>query len=83
MIKTHRLYGHYLNYLEYKRHLNRFSEGAHKLLKISESAFNDFTYDYENNPNFKKLIDDIYIAEVRDEKISDILNGTNRRNPNQ
>ena len=82
MIKTHRLYGHYLNYLSYKRQLNRFSEGAHQLLKISESAFNDFTYDYENNPNFQKLIDDINISEERDEKISDILNGDHRRNHN-
>jgi hypothetical protein len=79
MIKTHRLYKFYINYLDYKRQLSRFSEGAYSLLKISESAFNDFVYDYENNPNFKKLIDDIRISEVRDEKISDLLNGNNRR----
>ena len=79
MIKTHRLYKFYTNYLSYKRQLNRFSEGAYSLLKISEPAFNDFVYDYENNPNFKKLIDDIHISEVRDEKISDLLNGNNRR----
>jgi len=83
MIKNHRLYEYYINYLDYKRQLSRFSEGAYSLLKISESAFNDFAYDYENNPNFKKLIDDIHISEVRDEKISDLLNGTNRRNSSQ
>jgi hypothetical protein len=79
MMKSHRLYKYYLCYLDYKKQLSRFSDGAHSLLKISESAFNDFTYDYENNPNFKKLIDDIHLSEVRDEKISDLLNGTNRR----
>lgn len=80
MISEHSLYNFYLNYLDYKKQLNRFSDGAYALLKISESAFNDFVYDYENNLKFKKFINDIHISEIRDQKIKDILNGANRRN---
>ena len=49
MIKNHRLYFHYISYLEYKKYIDRISDGAFGLLKISESAFNDFVYYYENN----------------------------------
>lgn len=83
MIQSHRLYEFYINYLDYKKQLNRFSDGAYAILKISESSFNDFTYDYENNDKFQKFINDIHISEVRDKKIKDILNGSNRRNHGQ
>lgn len=78
MIKSHRLYSFYLSYLEFKKEQDRISDGALSLLKISESAFNDFVYDYENNNKFSKFIDDIYLKDKRDEKINDLLNGTNR-----
>jgi len=83
MIKSHRFYHFYISYLEHKKEQDRISDGALSLLKISESAFNDFVYDYENNPNFRKIIDDIHKKESRDEKIIDLLNGTNRRNHSQ
>lgn len=83
MIKSHRFYHFYISYLEHKKEQDRISYGALSLLKISESAFNDFVYDYENNPNFRKIIDEIHKKESRDEKIIDLLNGTNRRNHNQ
>jgi hypothetical protein len=83
MIKSHRFYHFYISYLEHKKEQDRISDGSLSLLKISESAFNDFVYDYENNPNFRKIIDEIHKKESRDEKIIDLLNGTNRRNHNQ
>jgi hypothetical protein len=83
MIKNHRLYPLYVSYLEYKKELDKVSEGALSLLKMSESSFNDFVYDYEKSPKFYKLINDLYKKESRDEKINDLLNGTNRRNHNQ
>ena len=42
MIKNHRLYPLYVSYLEYKKELDKVSEGALSLLKMSESSFNDF-----------------------------------------
>lgn len=83
MIKSHRFYHFYISYLEHKKEQDRISDGALSLLKISESTFNDFVYDYENNPNFRQIIDDIHKKESRDEKIIDLLNGTNRRNHSQ
>lgn len=74
MIQSHRLYKYYVSYLTYKKSINVFSEGAFHLLKISESSFNDFLYDYENNLKFKSIVDDILISELRDGKIDDILN---------
>ena len=83
MIKNHGLYPFYISYLEYKKELDKISDGAMSLLKISESSFSDFVYDYENSPKLNKLINDLYKKETRDEKINDLLNGTNRRNHNQ
>ena len=78
MIKNHRLYSLYLSYLEFKKEQDRISDGALSLLKISESAFQDFIYDYENSQKFNKFINEIHMQDKRDEKINDILNGTNR-----
>jgi hypothetical protein len=83
MIKSHRLYNFYISYLAHKKEQDIISDGAISLLKISESAFNDFVYDYENNHNFKQIIDDIHKKESRDEKIIDLLNGPDRRNHSQ
>jgi hypothetical protein len=83
MIKNHRFYHLYISYLEYKKEQDRISDGALSLLKISESAFNDFVYDYENNTNFKNIINEIHKKEIRDEKIIDLLNGFNRGSNSQ
>jgi hypothetical protein len=42
-------------------------------MKISESSFNDFKFQYEKNTDFKQIIDDIVKSEVRDNKIDDLL----------
>jgi hypothetical protein len=83
MIKSHRFYHLYISYLEHKKEQDRISDGAVALLKISESAFNDFVYDYENNSVFKQNIDEIHKKENRDIKIIDLLDDSNRRKFNQ
>lgn len=83
MIKNHGLYFFYISYLEYKRDIGKISDGAFRLLKISESSFNDFIYNYEHSPKFNTIVNEIHRKEIRDEKISDILNETNRRNYSQ
>ena len=47
MIKDHRLYNTFTKYLEYKRHKKSLSDSQLKLLKISESYFNDFKTKYD------------------------------------
>jgi hypothetical protein len=42
-------------------------------MKLSESSFNDFKYQYENRPQFKQKIDDLVKSEIRDIKIDDLL----------
>jgi len=78
MMKSHRFYHFYISYLEHKKEQDRISDGALSLL-----AFNDFVYEYENNRNFKKSIDEIYKKEIRDEKIIDLLNESDRGNHSQ
>lgn len=69
MFKTHELYFLYEHYIEGKN----ISIGAKKLMKISESSFKNFLFQYENNIGFKKIIDDLVRSEIRDNKIDDIL----------
>ena len=42
-------------------------------MKISESSFNDFKFQYEKDSDFKQRIDEIVKSEVRDNKIDDLL----------
>lgn len=77
MISSDIYYKYYIAYLNYKKKLNRFSTGAYSLLKISNSALEDFKYEYIHNESFKKIIDDIMISEYRDDKINDLFNGKN------
>jgi hypothetical protein len=69
MFKKHELYFLYEHYIESKN----ISTGAKKLMKISESSFKNFIFQYGNNLNFKKIIDDLVKTEIRDIKINDIL----------
>lgn len=73
MIKNHRLYKHYLCYLDYKKSHFRISEGAVKLMSISKSSFDDFVYDYENFEAFHIQVNDLYKESIRHDKINDIL----------
>ena len=69
MFKKHELYFLYEHYIENKN----ISTGAKKLMKISESSFKNFLFQYENNIGFKKIIDDLVRSEIRDSKIDDLL----------
>jgi hypothetical protein len=69
MFKKHELYNYYLVYIESRN----ISNGAKKLMMISESSFNDFKFQYENNKQFKIKIDDLIKSEIRDNKIDDLL----------
>ena len=69
MFKKHELYRFYEIYIDNKN----ISNGAKRLMKISESSFDDFKFQYEKNIEFKQRIDDIVKSEVRDNKIDDLL----------
>ena len=69
MFKNHELYHFYELYIDSKL----ISTGSKKLMKLSESSFNDFKYQYENRPQFKQKIDDLVKSEIRDIKIDDLL----------
>ena len=69
MFKKHELYRFYEIYIDNKN----ISNGAKRLMKISESSFDDFKFQYEKNIEFKHRIDDIVKSEVRDNKIDDLL----------
>jgi len=51
------------------------SNGAKKLMMISESSFNDFKFQYENSKDFKFKIDELIKSEIRDNKLDDLLDG--------
>lgn len=69
MFKTHELYPLFETYIDTKK----ISNGAKRLLKLSESSFTDFKFQYENSNHFKQKIDDLLKREIRDIKIDDLL----------
>ncbi len=69
MFKKHELYMLYELYINSKK----ISNGAKKLLKISEFSFEDFRFSYMNNLNFKMVIDKIILSEIRDKKIDSLI----------
>jgi hypothetical protein len=69
MFKKHELYHLYEIYVDSKL----TSNGSKKLMKLSESSFNDFKFQYENRSQFKQKIDDLVKSEIRDIKIDDLL----------
>jgi hypothetical protein len=69
MFKKHELYNYYLIYIENRK----MSNGAKKLMMISESSFNDFKFQYENSKDFKFKIDELIKSEIRDNKLDDLL----------
>lgn len=71
MFKKHELYNYYLIYIESRK----MSNGAKKLMMISESSFNDFKFQYENSKDFKFKIDELIKSEIRDNKLDDLLDG--------
>lgn len=77
MIKNDELYPYYVSWIQDKQLKNRISDGALNLLKLSTSAFEDFRNRYTKSFRFNQLVNDLHKVEIRDEKIADILNGTN------
>jgi hypothetical protein len=69
MFKKHELYKFYVIYIDDKK----ISNGAKRLIKMSESSFDDFKYQYEKNKDFKFRIDEMVKSEIRDNKIDDLL----------
>lgn len=70
-IKKHKLYSLYESYIDSKNK----NQGSKKLLKNSESNFNEFIKSYEGRDTFRDYIDKIYISSIRNEKIDDIFDG--------
>ena len=65
-MKEDYLYTYYLKHLDNRLTEGKLSRGSFSLLRISESAFNDFKYRFENDKNFAlqfkrdKRIDDLF-----------------------
>jgi hypothetical protein len=65
-MKEDYLYPFYLKHLDNRLTEGKLSRGSFSLLRISESAFNDFKYKFENDENFAlqfkrdKRIDDLF-----------------------
>jgi hypothetical protein len=65
-MKEDYLYPYYLKHLDNRLTEGKLSRGSFSLLRISESAFNDFKYRFENDKNFAlqfkrdKRIDDLF-----------------------
>ena len=71
------LFPYYVVYLGSKLNEGRLSDGSLSLLKISESAFEDFKYRFENEELFHSNMVELYKSEMRDKKIDDIFNDLN------
>lgn len=65
-MKEDYLYTYYLKHLDNRLTEGKLSRGSFSLLRISESAFNDFKYKFENDESFAlqfkrdKRIDDLF-----------------------
>jgi hypothetical protein len=65
-MKEDYLYPFYLKHLDNRLTEGKLSRGSFSLLRISESAFNDFKYKFENDESFAlqfkrdKRIDDLF-----------------------
>jgi len=65
-MKEDYLYPYYLKHLDNRLTEGKLSRGSFSLLRISESAFNDFKFKFENDENFAlqfkrdKRIDDLF-----------------------
>lgn len=65
-MKDDEIYLFYLKHLSNRLSEGKLSRGSFCLLKISESAFNDFKYRFENDKLFS-------VQFLRDKKIDDLL----------
>jgi len=65
-MKEDEIYPFYLKHLDNRLTEGRLSRGSFCLLRMSESAFNDFKYRFENDKNFS-------VQFIRDKKIDDLF----------
>lgn len=65
-MKEDEIYPYYIKHLDNRLIENKLSRGSYSLLKISESAFNDFKYKFENDKEFS-------VQFSRDKKIDDLF----------
>jgi hypothetical protein len=65
-MKDDYLYTYYLKHLSNRLTEGILSRGSFSLLRISESAFMDFKYKFENDPEFA-------LQFTRDKKIDDLF----------
>ena len=72
-MKDDPIYPYYLCYLNARLENGNLSDGSFALMKISESAFGNFKFEYENNPRIRDQIDKLCISENRNKKIDDIF----------
>jgi hypothetical protein len=66
-MKEDEIYPYYLKHLDNRLIEGKLSRGSFSLLKISESAFNDFKYRFENDKDFS-------LQFKRDKRIDDLFN---------
>jgi len=65
-MKNDDIYPYYIKYLEQRLVDGKISRGSYSLLRISQGAFEDFKFKFENDPDMKK-------ASIRDKKIDDLF----------
>lgn len=65
-MKEDEIYPFYLKHLNNRLTEGKLSRGSFSLLRISESAFNDFKYRFENDKLFS-------VQFIRDKKIDDLF----------
>ncbi len=74
-MKLDKIYPYYILYLDARLADNKIGKGAYKLLKMSNSAFIDYKYRFENDELFNERQLELYKSESRDKKIDDIFDG--------
>ncbi len=72
-MKKDKIYPYYLVYLDSKLSNNTLNKGSYGLLKISESAFNEYKYRFNSDKYFYETQQELYKLEYRDKKIEDLF----------
>lgn len=65
-MKNDNIYPYYIKYLEQRLVDGKISRGSYSLLRISQSAFEDFKFKFENDSEMR-------ISSIRDKKIDDLF----------
>ena len=72
-MKNDPVYQYYLIYLNERLNIGKVSKGSLSLLKMSQSAFDDFKFKFENDELFSESVIKLHKSEIRDQKIDDIF----------